>query len=169
MAKKKATAPSVSKSDAVRELLAAHPNAGVKEIKTKLEAKGISVSVALISKLKYSRQPARGRKASRRTGGASKADAIRVKFDQLGRDARPRDVIAALKSEGVTVTSAQVSMLRNKASKLGATKNGSSRGHVSGAVSYEHLLAAKQLAERLGGVENARQALESFARLVSAS
>lgn len=168
MAKKKMTAPGVSKSDAIRELLAAQPKAGVKEIKAKLDAKGIQASVALISKLKYSRKPARGRKALRK-GGASKADAIRVKFDQLGRDARPRDVIAALKSEGVTVTSAQVSMLRNRLPKNGAAKNGSPRGQASSAVSFEHLLAAKQLAERLGGVENARQALESFARLVSVS
>ena len=167
MAKKKTSAPGVSKSDAIRELLNAQPKAGVKEIKAKLEAKGISASVALISKLKYSRKPAGGRKASRRAGGASKADAIRVKFDQLGRDARPRDVIAALKSEGVTVTSAQVSMLRNKAPRISAAKNGSSRAHLSGAVPFEHLLAAKQLVEQLGGLEQARQALENFARLVS--
>jgi hypothetical protein len=122
----------------------------------------------LINKLKYTRKPGSAAKTSR-SGGASKADAIRMKFDQMGRDARPRDVIAALLSEGVKVTSAQVSMLRSRLPKNGSAANGSPRGKATSAVSFEHLLAAKQLAERLGGIDNARQALESFARLVSGS
>jgi hypothetical protein len=167
LAKKKTTTPGVSKSDAIRDLLAAQPNAGVKEIKAKLDAKGIQASTALIGKLKYSK-PTRGRRAAKRAGGASKAEAIRLKFEQLGRDARPRDVIAALKSEGTTVTSAQVSMLRSKMLKNGVSKNGSASRRANGEVSFEHLLAAKSLADRLGGISNARQALESLARLMNA-
>jgi len=163
LAKKKAAAPAVSKSDAVREVLASQPKAPTKEVKAKLEAKGVKASEALINKIKYGRKAAPGKKrGGSRTAAGSKADAIRGMFDQMGLDARPRDVIAALKASGVTVTSAQVSTLRSK-----LTTNGHSTGKVvGGAVAFEHLLAAKQLAERLGGVEAARRALDSFARLV---
>ncbi len=163
MAKKKVTSARVSKSDAIRDVLAAQPDASVKQIKAKLTAKGITASDALINKLKYTRKSSGSQKRSTRNSGTSKADAIRGMFERLGHDARPRDVIAALKARGVIVTSAQVSMLRGK---LG--QNGSTRSQVGGAVPYEHLVAAKQLAHRLGGVEKARQALESFARLVQA-
>ncbi len=164
MAKKKPAA-STSKSDSIRQVLSAKPNATVKEIKAELDARGVAASIALINKLKYDRKRGTTAKKTRRArGGVSKADAIRAKFDQLGYDARPRDVIAALKSEGVKVTSAQVSMLRAK-----LTANGSS-GKVpatASSVPFEHLVAAKQLADRLGGINKARMALESFAKLVS--
>lgn len=164
MAKKKPAA-STSKSDSIRAVLAAKPNATVKEIKAELDARGVAASIALINKLKYDRKRGTKDKKPRRTrGGVSKADAIRAKFDQLGYDARPRDVIAALKSEGVKVTSAQVSMLRAKLSTNGkATKSPAS----ASSVPFEHLVAAKQLADRLGGINRARAALESFAKLVS--
>ena len=164
MAKKKTAPAKTSKSDAIRAVLAARPNAGGKEIRSALDAKGIKASDALINKIKYTRKPG-GRKAAPRKNGGSKAAAIRAKFEQLGSEARPRDVIAALKDEGVQVTSAQVSMLRGKLSGGGGSRGKRSQAGI--AVPYEHLVAAKQLADRLGGVDQARRALESFAGLVS--
>ncbi len=164
MAKKK-PASSTSKSDSIREVLAAKPNATVKEIQAELSARGVSASIALINKLKYDRnRGTKARKTRRARGGVSKADAIRAKFDQLGHDTRPRDVIAALKREGVKVTSAQVSMLR---AKLTANGKPARVAATASTVPFEHLVAAKQLADRLGGVNKARLALESFAKLVS--
>lgn len=164
MAKKK-PASAASKSDSVRDVLAAKPNATVKEIKAELDARGVAVSIALINKLKYDRKRGTKAKKTRRSrSGVSKADAIRAKFEQLGYDARPRDVIAALKSEGVKVTSAQVSMLR---AKLSANGKPAKAAISASSVPFEHLVAAKQLADRLGGVNKARAALESFAKLVS--
>jgi hypothetical protein len=163
LAKKKPA--SSSKSDSVRELLAAKPNAKVKEIKAELDARGISVSIALINKLKYDhKRGAKGKKPPRNRGGVSKADAIRAKFEELGLDSRPRDVIAALKADGLTVTSAQVSMLRAQLST-----NGKPAKQVISAssVPFEHLVAAKRLADQLGGVHKARAALEGFAKLIS--
>ncbi len=159
MAKKKPNSSGVSKSDAIREVLTSQPKASVKDIKAKLEAKGVKASDALINKIKYAPKAGRG-KTARGKSGVSKADAIRGMFKQLGSDARPRDVIEALKRKGVTVTSAQVSMLRGKTPRNGAVRR------TGTAVSYDHLVAAKQLADRLGGVENARRALESYAKLV---
>ncbi len=155
-----------SKSDAIRAVFSAHPDATVKDVREKLKARGTEASVALINKIKYGRPAAGGKKPRRgKRGGAgtSKADAIRQQFAELGVDARPRDVIAALKRRRIVVTSAQVSMLRRTLST-----NGAKRSAAVGAVSYDHLLAAKHLAQRLGGVDKARQALESYAKLTEA-
>ena len=164
MAKKKSSTAVASKSDAIREVLATQPSATVKEIKAKLQAKGVKASDALVNKIKYGRKRAgakktrRGRKSN---SGVSKADAIRNMFGEMGRNARPRDIIATLKKRGVVVTSAQVSTLRHK-----LPRSGSPRARAAGAVSFDHLIAAKHLAKRLGGITNARQALESLATLV---
>ncbi len=163
MAKKKTASRTGTKSDAIRQVLAGEPKAPTKQIKAKLEAKGVKASDALINKIKYDQKRSPGSKSRNGRGsssGASKADAIRSMFDKMGLDSRPRDIIAALKAKGVVVTSAQVSTLRSKMSVNGTT------GQTGGPVSYEHLLAAKQLAERLGSVDEARRALDSFARLV---
>jgi hypothetical protein len=80
---------------------------------------------------------------------------------QLGADARNRDVMAALAKQGVNVSSAQVSTLRKTASR----RTGSTAAAAE-SVSLEHLLAAKKVADQLGGIEVARQALASFAKLM---
>jgi uncharacterized protein YneF (UPF0154 family) len=165
LAKKKSSTAVTNKSDAIRAVLAAHPKANLKEIKAKLAARGVKVSDALVNKIKYYRKSPGGKKALRgrkNSRGVSKADAIRDMFGTMGRTARPRDVIAALKARGVVVTSAQVSMLRRKLPRSG------SPGKSTAAVSLDQLLAAKHLAERLGGINNARQALDSLARLMEA-
>lgn len=164
MAKKKTSAGG-TKSAAIREVLEAHPKAGLAEIKKQLGAKGVTASDALINKLKYDRKRGGAAKSRRRKSSVSKADAIRQKYDEMGHDARPRDIIAALHSDGVKVTSAQVSMLR---SKIASNGKSTARPRTAGTVPFEHLLAAKQLAERLGGVEKARQAVDSFAKLMGA-
>jgi hypothetical protein len=164
--KKKSNAAAATKSDAIRAIIAAQPKATLQEIKTHLQKSGVKASDALVNKIKYGRMSANGKKSTRsrkRASGTSKADAIRGMFAELGRHARPRDVIAALKVRGVAVTSAQVSMLRRKLSRRGA-----SRTDTAGAVSLDHLLAAKNLAARVGGIERARKALDSLAKLVEA-
>ena len=166
MAKKKSTTGKASKSDAIRVVIAANPKATLKEIKEKLQARGVKASDALVNKIKYDRKRTgakatrKGRKGAR---GVSKADAIRNMFSKMGLDARPRDIIAALKARKVVVTSAQVSTLRGKLSQ-----KGSPRGTTVGEVSLAHLIAAKQLAARLGGIAKARQILDSLSELVEA-
>jgi uncharacterized protein YneF (UPF0154 family) len=166
LGKKKSNARVATKSDAIRKVIAAQPEATLKEIKTKLQSRGVKASDALVNKIKYGRKRAgtkRARGGRQNNSGVSKADAIRNMFAEMGRNARPRDVIAALKKRGVVVTSAQVSTLRRK-----LPKNGSPHARTAGSVSLDHLLAAKQLAERLGGIHVAREAINSLARLVEA-
>ena len=103
--------------------------------------------------------------------GSSKAQAIRDKIKELGRRARPRDVIAALLERGITVSSAQVSMVRKqmglrkrRRQKAVASKSGS-QGPAVGTVSVSDLIAAKRLADSMGGAKMALKALATLERL----
>ncbi len=164
MAKTKTAAKSANRSDVIREILKKSPNANVAAVQEKLAERGVKASNALINKIKYGRGPggkkSKGRKRS--SGGVNKADAIRGAWAEVGVDGRPRDVIALLASRGITVTSAQVSTLRKSVSKK--------RGKVSlspvHSVPFEHLVLAKDLAAKLGGIENAQQALNNLSRLM---
>ena len=136
------TRATTTKSDSIRQFMAKQPKASAKEIHAGLADKGIQVSMALVTKLKYSK---------RRRKQGNKAEAIRQAWGEMGADARPRDVIATLADRGIKVTSAQVSTLRN-----GKTRE----------ASFEHLLAARALANQLGSLEAAKSALDSLARLM---
>jgi len=173
----------VSKSQAVRDYFTKHPHAAPKDALAELSKQGIDVSYALVSKVKSRlREPgANRRKAVAATGngrfsgseeGPSKAQAIRNTIKELGRRARPRDVIAALSEQGITVSSAHVSMVRKsmglkkrRRKTLEAVTNGGSEEAVAGTVSVSDLIAAKRLADSMGGVKAARKALETLERL----
>jgi arginine repressor len=164
LAKQKAKAIATSKSDVIREILKARQSASVKEIRAELDERGVKASDALINKIKYGRngngaKKSRGRKAG---SSASKADAIRNMLGEMGNEARSRDIIAALAKRGMAVSSAQVSTLRKT---LHSSRSSTTSGSMH-SVSLDHLLAAKNLAERLGGIDAARQALASLARLL---
>jgi hypothetical protein len=105
----------------VRKYVAKHPSANIAEIVAAFKEQDIRVSTAWASKIKYEKgKKRRGRKATpangqqRRPHGAAKvnrggkADAIRAAFAELGRRARPRDVIAKLAEQGIRVSSSQV-------------------------------------------------------------
>ena len=98
----------------------------------------------------------------RRPRSSSKAQAIRDELAAQGPKARPKDVIAVLESKGISVSSAQVSNI--KATLRNHKAGRKSRG-VNGALSLESLVEAKKLADRLGGVEAARYAIEALAKL----
>ncbi|HTM52429.1 MAG TPA: hypothetical protein VL175_00280 [Pirellulales bacterium] len=170
LARKKTAVKAPRKSDVIREIMKEKPKASVKEIRAALDARGVKASDALISKLKYSR----GRKTARKRGRrgrapsanghsqhGSKATAIRNMFHEMGVNARARDIVAALAGQGITVSAAQVSTLRKSAPRRGRP---SGRG-VADSVSLSQLIAAKHLAEQLGGIEAAQRALETLAKL----
>ncbi|MBI3838140.1 MAG: hypothetical protein HY288_09445 [Planctomycetia bacterium] len=167
MAKKQASAKGANKSDTIREILSRQPKATVKEIKVGLQERGVKASDALINKIKQGRNRSKaGAKKSRarrnETSPISKADAIRGMLRELGVKARPRDVILALATRGVVVSSAQVSGVRKTLSR----HRNSPAGRVAGSVSLDHLMAAKVLAKRLGGIEIAQHALASLAKIM---
>lgn len=142
-----------SKSAAIRAIMVKQPEARVKEIEAELNRRGIVASTALINKVKYGRS----KLAKSRTRRQTKADAIRSTVQKLGRNARPRDIVADLARRGVAVSSAQVSLLRR-------SNHESQRSAV---VSLDQLLDAKRFAERLGGIGAAREVLDKLAKIMA--
>ncbi|HVA49328.1 MAG TPA: hypothetical protein VNH11_23385 [Pirellulales bacterium] len=174
-----------TKSDTVRDYLKINSSASVAQIVDDLRPYGIST--ALAQKIKYdkgrerSARPARARRArahsnSRDSGRGAKADAIREVAQQLEKPIRPRDVIAALGARGVTVSYAQVGQvlkgmgMRRKKRRKGGRRAATARTTTAAAtptpgLSLEALLAAKKLADQLGGVQAAKQAMDAIAKL----
>ena len=110
-------------------------------------------------------------KASHPHGGVNKAQAIRDAAKKLGKKVRPKDIIAALAAEGITVSSPQVSSTLKAAGYRRTRRTGraaSTGSHAHGKsteVSLEHLLAAKALATKLGSIEAAKKAIDVLTRL----
>lgn len=187
MARAKATAGN-TKSDIVRDYLKGNPGASVQQILQDLRPYGISQ--ALAQKIKYKDGGSRGRRprgAARRgaaptvaapqsTGEESKADSIRRVAGGMGKRVRPRDVIAGLRQEGIEVSFAQVGQVlkkmgmrrRRRGRKPAGERAASSRAahtNASATISLDALIAAKKLADQLGGVQAAKQAMDALAKL----
>jgi hypothetical protein len=101
----------------------------------------------------------------RKPRSESKAQAIRDEFAAQGRKARPKNVIAALEAKGVSVSSAQVSNIKAALSKRKPGRKAHAGHGSNGAISLASLVEAKKLADRLGGIELARHAIEALAKL----
>lgn len=119
MAKKAQSGKKVNKSAAVREYLAANPDAGPNAIREALKAKGILISTSLASVIKY------GGNKKKRKPGRPKGSRNAVR----GRVGRPPGARSA------------------------------------GGLDIGALVEAKKLAERMGGIDAARAALDLLAKL----
>lgn len=111
------------------------------------------------------------KKAGSRSSGVNKSELIREILNS--GDVRNKDVIATLKDRKIVVSPAQVSNVRTALAKKGNVKLRGRRRMAGGRpavsshdeVSLSSLIAAKKLAEAMGGVERARVALDALARL----
>lgn len=174
------TAPEVNRSDAVRDYLAKHPQAAGTEVLTALKRDGIRISASLVAKVKArdakgsgrSRPSVRQTSANGSAAGSSKADSIRQVAGAMPKPVRPRDVVAALKERGISVSAAQVSQVlkgmglkRRRRGRKPAAMAGRATSSTSESLSLENLLAAKKLVDHLGSVEAAKQAVDALARL----
>jgi hypothetical protein len=95
------------------------------------------------------------------------AEAIRQTARSLPKPVRPRDVIAALAAQGMSVSSAQVSTVLSTSGKKGR-RRGRRPVKVEAVLStltLDSLLAAKKLVDQLGSVEAAKTAVDALARL----
>jgi len=104
---------------------------------------------------------------ARKAGGASKSKAIRD-YKAAHSDAGPTAIAEALTKEGTKVSPQFVSTVLSNARKKGRKgRRGRRGGKAAGAnSSLRQLLAAKRLAARLGGIDAARQALDTLAKLL---
>jgi hypothetical protein len=120
---------------------------------------------------------ASARKKSKAGNDISKAQAIRDAYNELGLKTRPRDVKLHLSQRGINVAPAQISSVRAKMverrkarrAAAGAVSSARSAGKGRSAagktVTINDLMKAKQLAEKLGGIPQARQLLDTLERL----
>lgn len=129
---------------------------------------------------------------AKRSAGPNKSAAIREYLD-ANPNAKPREIVDALKSQGVSVTPAFVSTIKSKAGSEGATvtkrrgrPKGSGRKTVtrkqragkevtampvtrraaaSETITVDGLVAAKKLVDQLGGLAKARAALSALEKI----
>jgi hypothetical protein len=116
------------------------------------------------------KKPGAGKRRRSRKAGAhgSKAEAIRQEVERQGSAARARDIIAALAQKGMEISAAHVANVRARMVTSGkkATGRRSTAAAGNGAtVSLDQLVAAKQMAESLGGIDSARRMLDALERL----
>jgi arginine repressor len=112
---------------------------------------------------------------------ANKSQAIRD-FLNANPKAKPRQVVAALKEQGHEVTAAYVSTIksldkkkqgkvRRRGRPAGSTNAASAAAAASASsaagekLSLQTLLAAKKLAEQLGGIAQAKAAIDALSKL----
>lgn len=121
-------------------------------------------------------RPTKKRKSKKRPAPANvnKAQAIRDAAKDIGGELRPRDIIAALAANGITVTSPQVSMTlkaaglrkgrrKRKVAVLVAPEPSSSDGRL---FDINDLLQVKQLAKELGGTAMLKELATALERLL---
>jgi hypothetical protein len=178
----------MNRSAAIRDYLAANPNAMPIDVIAALKEKGIAVTRSLVGLVKYKKSgkkaagrkrgstPARAARAAKAAKGGSKSDAVRA-YLAANPDASPVTVAAALKKKGIKISVSLASAVKyaKKGKKAGRPKGrrspgrprmaASSRASSNGAVNIEALVEAKRLAERMGGIEAAREALSVLAKL----
>ena len=148
-----------------------------RDIVATLKEQGVVVTSQQVSKtLKASgfHRKTRGQKGAAATKNAadtSKAQRIRDVAKALGRKVRPRDVIAELAREGITVSSAQVSTTlrsagyRRKRRGRRAAAATAVAASSSNGLNLDALIAAKALIAKVGSVEIAEDALRAMKRL----
>ena len=113
------------------------------------------------------------RKRGRRSGSSiNKSEEIRNAFKKMGYNSAPKDIISSLAARRIKVSPALVSNVRAAMTRkgmapirVGKSRRGRPPRVQSDTVSVSHLLAAKQLVERTGGVEQAKRTLDALALL----
>jgi len=118
---------------------------------------------------------------AKKRSGVSKSQAIRDYYDTNPK-AKPKEVAAELATQGVVVTPQFVSTIRSNTKRKKTTKRpGRPAGSTSakprgrapraassdaGEVSIDSLLKAKKIVAEMGSVEDAKKALDAFAKLI---
>jgi lambda repressor-like predicted transcriptional regulator len=150
-----------------------------RDIVAALKKEGVTVGYSQIRKALRAggfRKKAHAKKAAATAAAPSngvaqinKAQRIRDVAKSLGKKVRPRDVIAELAKEGITVSSAQVSTTlaaagyrRKRRGKKFAAAGNPADGN---GLNLDALIAAKALVVKVGGIETAQEALSALKRL----
>ncbi len=109
--------------------------------------------------------------ARRAKSEVNKSQAIRDYYNSNPK-AKPKEVVEALAAQGITVAAGFVSTLRSndkrKGGKAGKRGPGRPAGSTKGEnLGLEALVQAKKLADKMGGIAQARRALDALARILA--
>lgn len=113
---------------------------------------------------------AKRRAYRRRSGGPNKAQAIRDILNSSGMQTPTKDVVKTLSDQGIVVSAAHVSNIKAQLRKGGGKSGANGAGRrgrkpAGDQVSVAALMEAKRLADRLGGIEQARAIFDALSRL----
>lgn len=101
---------------------------------------------------------------SKKPEHGSKSQAIRD-YLTANKKAKASEVVSALAEQGVTVSAAAVYNLKARKS-MGKKRSKARAGGQAVTLSITHLLAAKKLVDEVGGVAQAKEAIDALAKLV---
>lgn len=105
-----------------------------------------------------------GKKKTRKKREVNKTAAV-AELLASKKNASPKELAEALNAKGIDISAAYVSTIKTNLKKKKGRKAGRGRRSGGDEVSLATLVEAKKLAEKLGGVEVAKQALDALARL----
>ena len=144
----------VNKTDAIKEALARTPDKPPKEISEALTAKGIDVSPQYVSTIKSNLKKAEAEAGNsqepRAETAAPKLES--VKAERTAKKAAPKKKVRRKKRVAKQVAPQAAPQAAPKAARASS-------------ISYDQLQQAKALAQQLGGLEKAREALAALANL----
>ncbi|NLF68648.1 MAG: hypothetical protein GX575_06270 [Candidatus Anammoximicrobium sp.] len=187
----KAEKTKISKKQAVTDFLTDHPDATTGEVVAGVKRQGIDISPESVHTIKWSlkksdwpatsepaKQPTAKKEAKRaepaaEAGTLTKAQAVR-NYLKANPQAGPTEIAAALKDQGMEMTTNYVSNIKFQ---MGITKNrkkppaaapksvAAQQPAAGDQISLAALLEAKKLTEKLGGVDAAKRAILALAQL----
>jgi len=100
---------------------------------------------------------------SRKSPRGAKSQAIRD-YLATNKKAKASEVVAALAEKGTTVSTAMVYSLKAR-NKMGKRRRKAEANGQSVGLSITGLVAAKKLVDTVGGIEQAREAINALAKL----
>ncbi|HEV3022177.1 MAG TPA: hypothetical protein VGX76_06905 [Pirellulales bacterium] len=157
-----------------------HPGSSAQEVVDGLKAQGLTVTATLVynvkasnkkkkAKKKAAKQAAKAAASTNGAAGATKADKIREVAGGMEKPVRPKDVVAALKAQGIEVLHTQVSQVL---AKMGMKKKRRRRkaaavapAATSTGLNINDLVAAKKVVGEVGSIAKVKEALAALARL----
>jgi hypothetical protein len=104
---------------------------------------------------------------ARKSGGVNKSLAIRT-YKSNHRKAGPKEIVAALKAEGIDVSPAFVSTVLSNARRKGGKRGRKAAAAPAGRgdKALASLIQAKKLSDAMGGIDKARAALDALAKIL---
>lgn len=172
-----------TKSQAISEYLAANKDANPKQIVAALKENGVQVSFGLASAVKYGtkgKKKASAKKAKRTVStkteskpAVSLSESIR-QFIARNPKAKPKEIEAALKAEGVIAKLSLINAVKYSKAKKGGKQRRSSRTPVvhaaaravrASTLSIDQLIEVKRFTDSIGGADQVRRVLDLLEKL----